>query len=160
MTTNPVGMIGRYALWLSPVAIVIAGFIAAIPWLKQQNDSFVLALTAAAAIFVMGYAHYISHRMQRHLDEVQIASQGFASSRGWVWGAMATGVLLLLPPVTNRLIDLANTLSTGSPELSDRGAVHVALSFGLMLVVLIQCVAVIVASVIWQRRMGETREES
>ncbi|MEZ0471569.1 hypothetical protein [Luteimonas salinilitoris] len=160
MTTNPLGKIGRYALLFSPVVIVVVGFFAAIPWLKQQNDTFVLALTAAVSIFVMGYALLISHRLQRHLDEVQIASQGFASSRGWIWGAMATILLLLLSPVTNWLIDLANMLSTGSPDMSDRGAVQLALFFGLILVVLIQFVAVILASAIWQRRMGGMREQS
>jgi hypothetical protein len=112
------------------------------------------------SIFVMGYASVITHRMQRHLDEVQIASQGFASSRGWVWGAMATVLLLMLPPVTNRLIDLANLLSTGSPGTADRGAVQVALYFGLILVVVIQLLALIVASAIWQRRMGGMPEQS
>ena len=160
MTTNPLGKIGRYALWFSPVVIVVVGFFAAIPWLKQQNDTFVLTLTAAVSIFVMGYALFISHRLQRHLDEVQIASQGFASSRGWVWGAMATILLLMLPPVTNWLIDLANTLSTGSPDMPDRGAVQLALYFGLILVVLIQLAAVILASAIWQRRMGGMGERS
>src|SRR3546814_9034220 len=77
-------------LWFSPVVIVVIGFLAAIPWLKQQNDTFVLALTAVASIFVIGYALFISHRLQRHLDEVQIASDAFARSRCWVWGAMAT----------------------------------------------------------------------
>src|SRR3546814_5133643 len=72
----------------------------------------------------MGYALFISHRLQRHLDEVQIASAGFASSRGWVWGGMATVLLLAMPPVTNGLIDLANKLSTGSPDMSDHGAVR------------------------------------
>src|SRR3546814_4733356 len=81
----------------------------------------------------MGYALFISHRLQRHLDEVQIASAGFASSRGWVWGGMATVLLLAMPPVTNGLIDLANTLSTGSPDISDHGAVRLALFFGLIL---------------------------
>src|SRR3546814_9596265 len=90
MTTHPLGKIGRCVLWFSPVVIVVVGFLAAIPWLKQQNDTFVLALAAVASIFVMGYALFISHRLQRDLDEVQIASAGFASSRGWVWGAMAT----------------------------------------------------------------------
>lgn len=160
MTSNPLGKIGRYTLWLSPVVIVVVGFFAAIPWLKQQNDTFVLALTAAVSIFVMGYALFISHRLQRHLDEVQIASAGFASSRGWVWGAMATVLLLLMPPVTNCLIDLANMLSTGSPDMSDRGAVHLALFFGLILAVLMQLVAVILASAIWQRRMGGMGERS
>jgi hypothetical protein len=160
MTTKPLGKIGRYALWTSPIAIVIVGFFAAIPWLKEQNDTFVLTLSAALSIFVMGYAHFLSQRCQRHLDEVQIASQGFASSRGWPWGVMATALLLMLPPVTNRLIDLANVLSTGSPDTPDRRAVHLALVFGFMLMVLIQALAVIVASVIWQRRMGPTGEPS
>lgn len=158
MTTKPPGRIGRYTLWFSPVVIVAVGFFAAIPWLKQQNDTFVLALTAAVSIFVMGYALFISHRLQRDLDEVQIASAGFASSRGWVWGATATVLLLMLPPVTNGLTDLANMMSTGSPDGSDRGAVQLALFFGLMLVVFMQLLAVILASAIWQRRMGATEE--
>src|SRR3546814_11796617 len=102
MTTHPLGKIGRCVLWFSPVVIVVIGFLAAIPWLKQQNDTFVLALTAVASIFVMGYALFISHRLQRDLDEVQIASAGFASSRGWVWGAMATVLLLAMPPEIGR----------------------------------------------------------
>lgn len=160
MTTSSLGKIGRYALWFSPVVIVVVGFFAAIPWLTQQNDTFVLALTAAVSIFVIGYALFISHRLQRHLDEVQIASAGFASSRGWVWGATATVLLLMLPPVTNWLIDLANMLSAGSPDVSDRGAVQLTLFFGLILVVLMQLVSVILASAIWQRRMGGMGERS
>ena len=73
---------------------------------------------------------------------------------------MATVLLLMLPPVTNWLIDLANMLSTGSPDMSDRGAVRLALFFGFMLVVFTQLVALIVASAIWQRRMGGMREQS
>jgi hypothetical protein len=160
MTMKPLGKITRRVLWISPVVIVVVGFFAAIPWLKQQSATFVLTLSALMSIFVMGYASVITHRMQRHLDEVQIASQGFASSRGWVWGAMATVLLLMLPPVTNRLIDLANLLSTGSPGTADRGAVQVALYFGLILVVVIQLLALIVASAIWQRRMGGMPEQS
>jgi hypothetical protein len=142
------------ALWFLPVVIVVGSFVAAIPWLKQQTDSFVLTLTAAVSIFVMGYALETSRRLQRRLDEVQVASQGFASSRGWVWGAMAGVVLLMLPPVADGLTDLANVLSTGSAGASDRGAVQLALSFGLILTVLVQCVAVFVAAALWQRRMS------
>ncbi|TYT24936.1 hypothetical protein FZO89_00815 [Luteimonas viscosa] len=154
MTTHSSGRIGRYALWFSPVVIAAGGFFAAIPWLKQQDDAFVLALTAAVSLFVMGYSLFISHRLQQQLDEVEIASAGFATSRGWVWGAMATVALLLLPPVTNWLIDMTNLLSTGTPDAADRGAVHLALFFGVILVVLMQLASVILASAIWQRRMG------
>src|SRR3546814_11774305 len=105
MTTHPLGKIGRCVLWFSPVVIVVVGFLAAIPWLKQQNDTFVLALTADASIFVMGYALFISHRLQRDLDEVQIASAAVASSRGWVGGAMATVLLQAMPPLTDGLLE-------------------------------------------------------
>lgn len=153
MTRNPPESIGRYALWFSPVVLVIVGFLSAIPWLKQQSDALVLTLSAAASIFVMGYCVFLSNRLQRHLDEVQIANQGFATSRGWTWGAMATVVLLMLPPVANGLTDLANMLGTGARDTSDRDAVRLALFFGFMLVVVMQLVAVMVASAIWQRRI-------
>ena len=151
--TTPLGKAGRVALWGSPLVIVAAGFFAALPWLKQQSDAVELVLFAALGIFVMGYAHFIAQRLQRRFDEVQIAGQGFAISRGWNWGSAATVLLLLLPPVTNPLVDLANTLSTGSPDMPDRGAVRLALVFGLILVVLVQLVGVIVASTIWEYRM-------
>ena len=154
--TTPFGKVGRAALWGSPVVIVVAGFVAAVPWLKQQSDAVVLILGAAAGIFVMGYAHFLAHRVQQRFDEVQIAGQGFAMTRGSGWGTTAAVLLLLLPPVTNPLIDLANTMSTGSPDMSDRGAVRVALVFGLILVVLVQSIGVFVASAIWERRMGRS----
>ena len=158
MITKSLGKIGRRALLISPVVIVVVGFFAVLHWLKPQNVTFVLVLTAVFSIFVMGYTSFIARRVQRTLDEVQIASQGFASFRGYSWGAGATVLLLMLPPVTNWLIGLANMLSTGSPDRSNRASVQLALSFGFILVVLMQMVCTIVASAIWQRRMGGTRE--
>jgi len=154
MTKRVAGKFGRRALWISPIVIVMGGFIAAFHWLKPQNASFVMVLSAVVAIFVMGYCSFLARRVQRRLDEVQIAHQEFANSRGWVWGLYATSLLLLLPPVTNLLIDLASMLSTGSPDRSNRTSVQVALFLGLGLVALIQTVCIIVAAVIWERRMG------
>ncbi len=154
MTRNLPKSIGRCALWFSPLLVVIVGFLSAIPWMKQQSDALVMTLTAAVSIFVMGYSVFLANRQQRRLDEVQIASQGFATSRGWTWGAMATVVLLTLPPVANGLVDLANRMGTGSPDTSDRDAVRLALFFGFMLVVFMQLIAVMVASAIWQWRMA------
>jgi hypothetical protein len=154
MTKGVAGKFGRRALWISPVVIVMGGFLAALHWLKPQNATFGMVLSAVVAIFVMGYCSFLARRVQRRLDEVQIAHQEFANSRGWVWGLCATSLLLMLPPVTNLLIDLANMLSTGSPHSSNRTSVQVALFFGLLLVALIQTVCIIVAAVIWERRMG------
>jgi hypothetical protein len=129
MTTKSLGKISRQALLISPIVIALVSFFAVLHWLKPRNAAFVLVLSAVFAIFVMGYSNFIARRVQRTLDEVQIASQGFASFRAYVWGA-GTTVLLL------------------------------GLNFGLMLVVLMQFVFMIVASAIWQRRMGGLPEQS
>lgn len=156
MPATPLAKFGRYALWFSPVVIAIVGFFATLPWLKQQNDTFALALSVAVAIFVMGYAHLISRKLQLRMDEVHVASQGFAISHGWTWGTTTAVLLLSAPPVANGLIDLASTMSTGSPDMSDRGAARLALFYGFLLVVFVQPIAVIGASVIWWRRMERT----
>lgn len=154
MTSTPLGKIGRRALPTLPVAIVIGGFIGWLYWLKPQNKTLVLVMTAVVSLFVIGYTSFLARRMQRRLDEVQIAHQRFAHSRGWSWGLGLALLLLMLPPVTNWLIDLANRLTTGSPDMLNRSSVQIALFFGFMLVGLMQTVCIIVAAVIWERRMG------
>lgn len=153
MKTEVLRKVGRYALWLSPVVILVGVRVVTKPWLEQQNDTVILALNALMSMLVMGYCVVVGGRMQGRLDEVEIANQGFAVRHGWTWGLLAAGALLTLPPVRNWLIDLANTLSTGSPNMSDRDAMLLALFFSFLLVVLTQLVAVIVASAVWQRRM-------
>jgi hypothetical protein len=154
MTKGAAGKLGRGVLWFSPIVIIVGGFFAAVRWLQPQNATFVMVLTAAVSIFVMAYSGFLARRVQRGLDEVQIAHQEYANSRGWVWGLCVTTLVLMLPPVTNSLIDLANMLSTGSSQTSNRTSMQVALFFGLMLVGLVQTACIIVAAVIWERRMA------
>jgi len=160
MATMPLPKIGRRALWFSPVVMVAAGYLTWLYWLKPRNATLVLVLGAVAAIFVMGYTSLIARRLRQRLDEVQIASHEFANSRGWTWGAMITVVLLMLPPVVDRLVDLANMLATGSRDGSSRVSVQLGLAFGFMLVVVMQGICVCVAGAFWWRRMGDTRERS
>jgi hypothetical protein len=162
MTTRSLRKIGRQALLIAPIVIALVSFFAVLHWLKPRNATFVLVLSAVFAIFVMGYSNFIARRVQRTLDEVQIASQGFASFRAYVWGAGTTVLLLMLPPVTNCLIDLADVMTSGVPDMATRhrAAVLLGLNFGLMLVVLMQFLFMIVASAIWQRRMGGMPEQS
>src|SRR5581483_788699 len=42
MKKRVAGKFGRRALWISPVIIVIGGFLAALHWLKPQNTTFVM----------------------------------------------------------------------------------------------------------------------
>ena len=153
MATKLLAKLGRTALRLSPV-VIMAACVFGVVWLKQQNAEVARIVGPVVAIFVMGYTLFITYRQQRRLDEVQIASQGFANTRGWVGGAFATVLLLMLPPVTNWLIDLVNLQSTGSPDIPDRRAVRLAFIYGVCLVVAMQSLGVFVAAAIWWRRMG------
>src|SRR5262245_61580641 len=70
-------------------------------WVKEQFPKAASFVAIGLAILCMGGALFIGRRHERHLDEVQIASQGYAMSRGYIYGAIATIVLLALPPVGN-----------------------------------------------------------
>jgi hypothetical protein len=108
----------------------------------------------------MAYAGFISYMAQRRLDEVQVASQGFASRHGWTKGALVAVLLLMFPPFTNWVVDLVNMLSTVSPTLSDRRAVQLAFTFGACFLMVMQLLGYIVSTAIWRRRMGGMGERS
>jgi hypothetical protein len=140
--------------------VIVAACVFALLWLKQQDAAVARALAPAVAILLMGYALFITYRQQRRLDEVQIASQGFAHTHGWLGATFATVLLLMLPPVTNWLIDLVNLSSNGAPDVFDRGAVRRAFIYGACLMVVMQTLGSLVAAAIWWRRMGGIRERT
>jgi hypothetical protein len=177
MAKNVLGKIGRTALWFSPVIIALAGFVAVAPWLARHSPVANQVLSIALGTFVLGYSLFMGYRMTRGLDEVQKAAASFAHSNGWVWGGFATLLLLMLPPVMNCLIDMVNALAmprmfVGSPGITNprvaatvaffnrRAAITMAFLFGATLVMVIQMLAIIVFSVVWQRRMGGTGERA
>ena len=164
MAKRVVGKLGRLALWLSPVFIVVASLLIAMPWLKQQSPALARALGEVGVIFVACYGIFVVLRQQRRLDEVHLASQGFANSHGWLWGGVATTLLLMVPPVMNWLVDLANSTArvrgAGSPEAAHHLAVQLAFFYGISLVMVVQGLGVCVASVVWWRRMGGLGEKS
>src|SRR4030095_1230680 len=128
MAPKPLGRIGQVALWLAPI-IIGAGFIA-LSWGKRDDPATVARFAPVVAIALMAYVSFIAYRQRRRLDEVQIASQDFASTHGWAKGTLVAVLLLMFPPVTNWLVDLVNMKSTGSPTLSDRPALRLALLYG------------------------------
>lgn len=152
MTLNHLEKIGRCALWFSPIAIVPIVIIAAVPWLKQQTDAITLGITAAGSIFVMGYSHFLAARANRRLDEVEIAGQRFANTKGMTIGTVAAVLVMLFPPLMNALEDLANTiaLSTGSPDV----AVKLGITIGFMLVVILQLLGTVAVAIWWGKRLG------
>lgn len=144
-------------LWLLALAV---GFVAAIWGVKQLYPPAVRVVAPLLAILLMGCSLMLARRVQVTLDEVQIASQAAASYKGTGIGAMVALALLMLPPVTNGLTDLAYMLANATPDAEDRAAVRKALVFGAVIVVLIQTMITATASVIWWRRTGSESQPS
>ena len=145
MAVDHFGKIGRWALW-SPVVIVPA-LLALMPWV--ENDW----IAAVFGIYVMGYSAFLAARVNRRLDEVQIAGQRFATTKAMTIGACAAALVMAFPPSMNALVDLANTLANTLDAGSPDKAVKVGIAFGFMLVVLLQGVGLFVVSIWWARRI-------
>jgi hypothetical protein len=160
MTTRSPGKIGRSALWIAPIVIAFFGFFGVLFWLRPHDTAFVLVFTAAVSIFVIGYSNFLARRLGRRMDEVQIASMEYASFHGSLAGMGVTILLLMLPPFTNQLIDVADFLTARAPDMvtRHRAAMLLALNFGFMLLVLVQTACKIVAAVVWQRRMAVPKQ--
>ena len=164
MTKPLFGKLRRLALWLSPAVLLVAALLVAMPWVKEQSPQVAKGLAQAVVMLLACYGVFVVLRQQRRLDEVQIASQGFANSYGWLFGGVATTVLVMMPPVMNWLVDLVDAMAKGraggSPDMTDHLAVRLAFFYAISLVMLVQGLGVCIASVLWWRRMGGTAENS
>jgi HAMP domain-containing protein len=154
MATRHLGQIGRWALLVSPIVIVPVAFIALEPWLDRQNGAISDVTAAACAIFVMGYSVFLAARVNRRLDEVQIAGQRFAQTKGMTIGIFAAVLVMIFPPSMNALVDLANTIAAGSPDK----AVKYGIVLGYTLLMLLQGVGLVAVSIWWERRVFGGRE--
>jgi hypothetical protein len=160
MKKSALGRLGRMVLWFLPAVVVVAGLAVALPWLKQQSPALARSVGVLGVIFVMGYSLFVTQRQQRRLDEVQLAMQGYANSRGWIWGGMATVLLLLVPPVMDGLVDLVAVFGTGSANTTNPLVIRLAFFFGVALLMVVQALAVSIAALLWWRRIGGPGEPS
>ena len=149
MPMNNFGKTPRSALWFAPLVILPIVFFASVPWLRRQDDAISLGIAAAFAIFVMGYSHFLAARVNRGLDEVEIAGQRFAQTQGMMIGPFAAVLVMIFPPAMNALVELAHTIAAGSPDK----AVKLGITMGFMLVVLLQTVVMVAVSIWWGRRI-------
>lgn len=154
MTTNTPVTIARRALLVAPIVAIPIAFFAAIPWLKQQDQTVALAIAGATAILVMGYSAVLAARATRRLDEVELAGQRFAQAQGWTIGIIAGGLVLVFPPAMNALTELANGLAGAMGDGSPEVAVRTAIVIGFMMVIILQTLGMVAASIWWGRRLG------
>ena len=141
-------------LWFAPPLVVMAAFFASLPWLADIDETVALSITAAASIFVVVWGRFVATRMERALDEVQLAGQRFAQAKGAAGGTLVTLLLLLPTPVVDWVADNLIRLTTGSGETPERVTVYVGMVFGMVLLILMQALGTVVANAIWNRRIG------
>ena len=118
--------------------------------MNVKLSAIALGITAATGIVVMGYSIFLTTRVNRRMDEVEIAGQRFAQAQGWAIGIFAAGLMMIFPPAMNALAYLANTVGAGSPDV----AVRVAIVIGFVMVIVLQTLSTVAASVWWGRRLG------
>jgi hypothetical protein len=140
--------------WFAPPIVVVTVFVASLPWLADLDETVTLSITAAASIFVVAWGFVVATRMERALDEVQLAGQRFAQARGAAGGTVVTFLLLLPTPlvewVTNHLI----LMTTGSGETPERDTIYLGMVFGMVLLLVMQALGTVVANAIWNRRIS------
>ena len=108
-----------------PPIVVIAAFFASLPWLAELDETVTLSITAAASVFVVVWGRFVATRMERALDEVQLAGQRFAQAKGAAGGGFVTVLLLLPTPLVDWVTDNLIRMTTGSGETPDRETVYI-----------------------------------
>jgi hypothetical protein len=141
-------------LWFAPPIVVMAAFFASLPWLADIDETATLSITAAASIFVMFWGRVVATRMERALDEVQLAGQRFAQAKGAAGGTFITLLLLLPTPLVDWVMDKLIRMTTGPGETPERDTVYVGMVFGMVLLILMQALGTVVANAIWNRRIS------
>lgn len=133
-----------------PPVIVVAAFFASLPWLEELDKTLIRAITTAAALFVMAWAIVVSRRVERGLDEVQQAGQGFAMRYGTTAGSIAFALLLMLPPFRDFATAFVIEFGNPGPGMTvDRSVVVFAMMLGFMGVTLLQIIGWTVMTTIW-----------
>ncbi len=148
MTMRSQRKLGRTLLWFAPIVIVPAAVFASLPWLRQQDQGVVFGVVGAASVFVLLYSFVLAERVNRRLDEVEVAGQRFAQTHGMTIGWAIAVLVMLFPPSMDALVGLAQSFG-GSPEK----AVRLGISLGLMLVVVLQTLVMFAAGIWWARRV-------
>ena len=141
-------------LWFAPPIVVMAAFFASLPWLAELDKTVTLSITAAAAVFVVVWGQFVATRMERALDEVQLAGQRFAQAKGAAGGTLVTLLVLLPTPVVDWVTDNLILMTTGSGKTPESDTVYVGMMFGMVLLILMQALGTVVANAIWNRRIG------
>lgn len=150
---------------LALVALAIvpsAGFLAAIPWLKQQSNAVVFLAAGLVTVIavVAGMAHSIlSDRAQ---DEWHRSGSRFASQWGWLTGLCVVALLIALPPVHDLLFSIVSwaAVNLAHAPAPDREVVLLTFTFAFATVSIIQTISTMVLAIGWFSWMSRSARGS
>jgi len=150
---------------LALVALAIVpgvGFLAAIPWLKQQPSTvvFLAAGLVTVVAVVAGMAHSIlSDRAQ---DEWHRSGSRFASQWGWLTGLCVVALLLALPPVHDLLFAIVSwaAVTLAHAPAPDREVVLLTFTFAFVIVSIIQTISTMLLAIGWFSWMSRSAREA
>ena len=84
------------------------------------------------------------------MDEVELAGDRFASSKGWQAGSLLAVLLMMFTPINDVLVNLA--YDGAGPEDPEK-AVKLGIWFGIIFAVALQGLSTFGASIWWRRRV-------
>lgn len=132
------------------IATTPVAFLISVPWLKDLSETVTFAITAAAAIIVMGGAMLLSVRVEGRLDEVQRAGSRFASHWGMTVGGSLAVLVAMLPPLQSQLAALIGRVNDAP---TDTDGATLVFTLGIVTAVAMQAVATGVLGRAWRRHM-------
>lgn len=150
---------------LALVALAIVpgvGFLAAIPWLKEQPDAvvFLAAGLVTVVAVVAGMAHSIMS--DRALDEWHRSGSRFASQWGWLTGLCVVVLLMALPPVHDLLFSIVSwaAVNLAHAPVPDREVVLLTFTFAFVTVSMIQTISTALLAIGWFSWMSRSTREA
>lgn len=127
------------------------GFLAAIPWLKEQADSVVFLAAGIVTVLavVAGFAHSILS--DRSLDEWHRSGSRFANQWGWLAGLCIVALLMALPPVHDLIFAAVSWVAANLAHAPapDREVVLLTFTFGFIIVSIVQTISTVLLAIGW-----------
>lgn len=127
--------------------VIIVGFFASLPWLKQQTEETVFLIAGVFAALVIGASFVLDVLHERGMDEWHRANQRFSMKWGWGVGSALIALLLALPIFHDVIVRWS--AAWGDVADPDRRLVLMTYMAGFMSVVIAQTVAMAVISIAW-----------
>lgn len=147
----------RRYLWLAaPTIIVPLAFFAALPWLKNQDDTVVYLTGGIASFIVVATSFVMAIFKDRAMDEWHRSAARFANQWGWLAGGGLLAVAFAFPAFRDVFVSAVGAVARARDTAAgiDAQTVHLAAIFGFMATIFVQAVCIAALNAMWRVRMS------